>query len=537
MVVQSLEKQRGVFDPSLPQSQIGESAQRRPPKVLPITQEVDRSQQLAFGIAPTTSGDEDSGVVRPAVARSRREVSSSHDVCRGIEPLLGSLNVVGSLARVEQTAEAAFKDRELVDLASADDRQCPVEVGHAVVDQSGEDEHHPQRRGRLALQIDVTNPASQIDYVGVLRSLHLEVRTSPCFFESSPSVGLLSGSLLDESAGPSHPSLGHSPVAEYPTPNPPHGSGGTCSSDQVTLAAIRLKRLLVGNQRRAVVAADMLATGLRLELSAGRAHPASLPSSVDLLPGVGDTPDAHGHDRRDGQEMNDVRTTEIADGIYQFTTHLDEIDFGLNQYLVLGEEPLLFHTGLRSLFTSISDAVAAVTPFARLRWIGFGHVEADECGSLNQWLAAAPNATAVTSATGCMVTVGDIADREPRPLADGDVLDIGGHRLRWIDTPHLPHGWEAGHLHDETTGTLFCGDLFSQWGRYPAVTDDDIAVPGVADDPSYSLAPSSPALTRQLAELQPRSLAQMHGPAYTGDGSAALHALADQFDARLTPQR
>ncbi len=235
--------------------------------------------------------------------------------------------------------------------------------------------------------------------------------------------------------------------------------------------------------------------------------------------------------------MNDVRTTEIADGIYQFTTHLDEIDFGLNQYLVLGEEPLLFHTGLRSLFTSISDAVAAVTPFARLRWIGFGHVEADECGSLNQWLAAAPNATAVTSATGCMVTVGDIADREPRPLADDDVLDIGGHRLRWIDTPHLPHGWEAGHLHDETTGTLFCGDLFSQWGRYPAVTDDDIAVPGVADDPSYSLAPSSPALTRQLAELQPRSLAQMHGPVYTGDGSAALHALADQFDARLTPQR
>ncbi len=234
--------------------------------------------------------------------------------------------------------------------------------------------------------------------------------------------------------------------------------------------------------------------------------------------------------------MHDVRVTEIADGIHQLTTYLAEIDLGLNQYLVIGEEPLLFHTGLRSLHRSLTDAVARVVPPADLRWIGFGHVEADECGSLNQWLAAAPDAIAVTGLTGCMVSVADIADRPPRSLADGDVLDIGGHRLRWINTPHLPHGWEAGLLYDETTRTLLCGDLFAQWGPYPATTTDDLAVPDLAADPSYSLAPSSPAILRQLAELGAATLAQMHVPASTGDCGSALRDLADQFERRITAE-
>jgi len=231
--------------------------------------------------------------------------------------------------------------------------------------------------------------------------------------------------------------------------------------------------------------------------------------------------------------MHDVRVTEIADGVYQLTTYLAEIDFGLNQYLVTGDEPLLFHTGLRSLHGPIAEAVASVIALSELRWIAFGHVEADECGSLNEWLAAAPNSIAATGVTGCMVSVADLADRAPRSLADNEVLDIGGHRLRWIDTPHLPHGWEAGLLYDETTKTLLCGDLFAQWGPYPPTTSADIVIPGAVDDPSYSLTPSSPAILRRLAALDIATLAQMHGPAFTGDCPAALHSLADQFETRI----
>ncbi len=178
--------------------------------------------------------------------------------------------------------------------------------------------------------------------------------------------------------------------------------------------------------------------------------------------------------------MHEVRVTEIADGIYQLTTYLDEIDFGLNQ-----------------------------------------------------WLAAAPDAIAATGITGCMVSVADIADRTPRSLADNEVLDIGGHRMRWIDTPHLPHGREAGLLYDETTKTLLCGDLFNQRGPYPPTTSEDIAIPGAAEDPSYSLSPSSPAILGHLAALDITTLAQMHGPAFTGDCRAALHTLADQFETRI----
>jgi flavorubredoxin len=232
----------------------------------------------------------------------------------------------------------------------------------------------------------------------------------------------------------------------------------------------------------------------------------------------------------------ETRVTEIAEGIHQLTTFVDEMNFGFNQYLVHAEEPLLFHTGMRHMFPLIAEAAAEVVPVERLRWISFGHVEADECGSMNEWLAAAPESTVVQGMTGCMVSLMDLADRPPRPLADGDVLDIGGHRMRWIDTPHVPHAWEAGLLYDEDTRTLFCGDLFSQWGPYPALTSDDIAGPAIADPDSswMSLAPSSAAVLRRLADLEIGTLAQMHGPAFNGDCSAALLTLADDVDAKLS---
>lgn len=233
----------------------------------------------------------------------------------------------------------------------------------------------------------------------------------------------------------------------------------------------------------------------------------------------------------------DIRTTEIADGVHQLTTYLAEMDFGLNQFLITGDEPLLFHTGMRGMFPLVSGGVARVVPPDRLRWISFSHVEADECGSMNEWLAAAPGSTVVQGKTGCMVSLADLADREPRPLADRETLDIGGHRLRWIDTPHVPHSWDAGLLFDETSRTLFCSDLFTQMGNYPATTTDDIVGPAIAaedDAPgSLSLHPSTRSIIRRLADLNVATLAPMHGPAFTGDCTRALIDMADDIDKRI----
>ena len=204
--------------------------------------------------------------------------------------------------------------------------------------------------------------------------------------------------------------------------------------------------------------------------------------------------------------------------------------------LVRADEPLLFHTGPRRMFPLVSEAVARVLPAESLRWITFGHVESDECGSMNDWLRIAPNATVAQSMIGCMVSLGDLADREPRPLASGEVLDIGGHRMRWIDTPHVPHGWEAGVLYDETTRTLLCGDLFTRTGAFAATTTDDIVGPAIAAEDMFkasSLAPASGATIRGLADLPIDTLALMHGPAFTGDCSVALRDLADDIDKRI----
>ena len=236
----------------------------------------------------------------------------------------------------------------------------------------------------------------------------------------------------------------------------------------------------------------------------------------------------------------EITTDEIADGIYRFSTFVPDIGptgFTFNQYLVADEQPLLFHTGHRATFPALAEAIAGIVPLDRLRWITFGHLEADECGAMNLFLAAAPSAEIAHGALGCMVSLDDLADRAPVPLADGQVIELGAHRVVHLDTPHVPHGWEARILYEESTGTLLCGDLFSQLGGGPALTTGDIVgAAGQAEDAfgATCLTPHTAPTIRRLAELRPATLAVMHGSCFAGDGSAALLALADEYDRRLT---
>jgi flavorubredoxin len=233
----------------------------------------------------------------------------------------------------------------------------------------------------------------------------------------------------------------------------------------------------------------------------------------------------------------DTRIDEISAGLYRFSTFVPHIappaGFTFNQFLVMGEEPLLFHLGHRKTFPSTVAAVRRVLPLEQLRWLSFGHIEADECGAMNEWLAAAPNAEIVHGMIGARVSIDDMADRPARTIADDEVLDIGGARLRFIATPHVPHGWEAGVFHDETTGTLLCGDLFSHPGNGPAITETDIVAPAMEAEDLFgfsSLSPTTGATLRKLAALQPAALALMHGSSFRGDGGAALRHLADRYD-------
>jgi flavorubredoxin len=235
----------------------------------------------------------------------------------------------------------------------------------------------------------------------------------------------------------------------------------------------------------------------------------------------------------------DTRVTEIADGIYRlstFVSHVGPTGFTFNQYLVDDEQPLLFHTGHRAMFSSVSQAISTITPVERLRWITFGHVEADECGAMNQFLQAAPESQVAHGTLGCLVSLNDMADRPPVPLADGEVLELGRHRVRHLDTPHVPHGWEARVLFEETTGTLLCGDLFTQLGDPPAMVEDDVVGPAAHAEDVFRatcLTPSTGPTIRRLAELAPTTLAVMHGSCFTGDATKSLLALADDYDARL----
>jgi flavorubredoxin len=227
---------------------------------------------------------------------------------------------------------------------------------------------------------------------------------------------------------------------------------------------------------------------------------------------------------------------EINDGIFRISTWIPDVTpvgFTFNQFLVTGDEPLIFHTGGRGLFPLVAEAMAKVVPVESLRWITFGHVESDECGAMNIWLAAAPNSQVAHGALGCMVSLNDLADRAPRALAEGEVIDIGGKRLRQISTPHVPHGWEAQVLFEETTGTLFCGDLFTQVGTAPPLTTDDIVEPAVAAEEIFrgsSMAPHTAATLRSLGDLNPTTLALMHGPSFSGDGKRAFYDLAAAYE-------
>lgn len=235
----------------------------------------------------------------------------------------------------------------------------------------------------------------------------------------------------------------------------------------------------------------------------------------------------------------ETRIDEVASGIYRLSTFIPQVPptgLAFNQFLVLDDEPLLFHTGMRGLFPLVRDAVAKLTPPETLRWISFGHYEADECGSMNDWLAIAPNAQVAHGMTACGVSLNDMADRAPRMLQNDEVIDLGGKRARYLDTPHVPHGWEAGLIYEEATGTLLCGDLFTQFGACDATTESDIVGAAIAgeDVANYSaLNPAMGATLRKLAELKPRTLALMHGPSFIGDGASALNALADDYDRRL----
>ena len=235
-----------------------------------------------------------------------------------------------------------------------------------------------------------------------------------------------------------------------------------------------------------------------------------------------------------------TRIDEIAAGIYRLSVYVPDIappaGFTFNHFLVRADEPMLFHCGLRAMFPVLSEAVGRLIPIEDLRWIGFGHVEADECGAMNEWLGVAPRAQVVHGATACMVSLNDLADRAPRTLTDGEVLDLGGRRVRYIDTPHVPHGWEAGVLYEETTGTLLCGDLFTHLGDGPPLTDKDVVGPAIAAEDMFhasSLHPATGKTIRRLAELAPRTLAIMDGSSFAGDGAAALRVLADDYDRRV----
>ncbi|MDQ4011300.1 MAG: MBL fold metallo-hydrolase [Actinomycetota bacterium] len=175
-------------------------------------------------------------------------------------------------------------------------------------------------------------------------------------------------------------------------------------------------------------------------------------------------------------------------------------------------------------------------PLERLRWIGFAHLESDESGSMNQWLVAAPHAQVAHGALGCEVSINDLADRAPRALTEGEVIDFGGKRVRHLDTPHTPHGWDSRVLFEETTRTLLCGDVLSQVGDGSAVAESDILEDAIAADEalgSTSLGPHTAPALRRLADLNPHTLAIMHGSSYAGGGTAVLHSLADYYDQRL----
>ena len=228
---------------------------------------------------------------------------------------------------------------------------------------------------------------------------------------------------------------------------------------------------------------------------------------------------------------------EIAPDVFRLSTLVDEVappaGFTFNQILVRGDEPFLFHAGQRQLFPLVSAAVNRVVPIETLRWISFAHVEADECGGMNLFLAAAPHAQVVHGELACAVSLNDLSDRAPRPMGADETLDIGGHLMRFLPTPHVPHNWESGLWFDETTLTLLAGDLFTQIGPGPAVTDDDIVEAALVAEEAFrgtSMGPDLRPTLQRLADLSPTTLATMHGSSFRGDGAGQIRQLANAYD-------
>jgi len=230
-----------------------------------------------------------------------------------------------------------------------------------------------------------------------------------------------------------------------------------------------------------------------------------------------------------------ARVDEIAPDIYRISLFIPEYNLQFNQFLVRDDEPLLFHTGTRRMFPEVREAVSTVIDPASLRWISYSHFEVDECGALNEWLEVAPSAQAACSEVGVIVNLGDFASRPPRALRRDETFETGRHRFRFLPTPHLPHGWDAGLLFDETTGTLFCSDLFHQAGDVEPLTESDVigrtraVLASYRGGPLMDYMPYTPyagRLLREIGELKPRTLAAMHGSSFTGDGARAIEDLA-----------
>ncbi|HWP67171.1 MAG TPA: MBL fold metallo-hydrolase [Candidatus Limnocylindria bacterium] len=237
----------------------------------------------------------------------------------------------------------------------------------------------------------------------------------------------------------------------------------------------------------------------------------------------------------DSDATVDTRIDEVGDGIYRISTATAAIPggFTFNQYLLVDDEPLLYHTGMRGLFPAVRRAIESVLPLARLRWIAFAHVEADECGAFRELLDAAPAARPLCGRTQAMLAIGDLTDRPATVLADGAVHATGRRRLLWMDAPHVPHGWDNAFAFETTTRTLFCGDLFTQGGAALApVTESDVLGPSEAlraKLPYFALGPNTAAVLDRLAATEPVLLACMHGSAWRGDGAALLRALRDRL--------
>ena len=226
---------------------------------------------------------------------------------------------------------------------------------------------------------------------------------------------------------------------------------------------------------------------------------------------------------------------EIGDGIYRISTPVPPMPalpagFTFNQFLIADDEPLLFHTGPRRMFPLVREAIETVIPVSSLRYLGISHFEADECGALNEFLELAPRAVPLCGAVAKMVSVDDVADREALGLGDGEKLSLGKHTVGWIDTPHLPHGWDCGYLFEQATSTLFCGDLFTQAGaEHPPLIEGDILGPSEAMRGAmdyYAHTENTAGLIAKLAATEPTTLACMHGSSWSGNGSELLGQLA-----------